>query len=206
MSNLTFQFYEIKKLPVAILDNFYSQEESELIWQELCFLNASFWGNKLEPPEKTGSAKDEHGNLLKSNSGVFLDEVYMKRNISNILSANRKIFLPEITDLLCEKSYFFHYIKNSTKDSTLVQYYENQNYYESHRDKSVITGISWFYKTPKSFLGGDLIIEQEIKIECRPNRMVIFPSILFHEVEKITMETKLLNKNLGRHSISQFIT
>ena len=55
-----FPFLEIKDL--------YNDKELKLIWQELEFLNCL---NKLQPPEKTGTAVDEKTNIpLKNNSGL----------------------------------------------------------------------------------------------------------------------------------------
>ena len=47
------------------------------------------------------------------------------------------------------------------------------------------------------FEGGNLIFDNNI-IECVANRIVLFPSILMHEVDKI--------KGTGRFSITHFIT
>jgi Rps23 Pro-64 3,4-dihydroxylase Tpa1-like proline 4-hydroxylase len=195
------KFREVCQLPVIIIDNFYTEEECESIWQELCFLNS---GNKLLESDKTGSATDDDGNILKKNKGIFLDQAYKIRKFSSILTLNRKIF--EVSNDLSEKISFFKYLKNSNYDATLIQYYENSDYYKLHEDESLITALTWFFKKPKSFTGGNLIFEDNSKIDCEYNRIVIFPSIIKHGVENVNLSSDLHNQNLGRYSISQFIS
>jgi hypothetical protein len=195
------ELYNVGGLPIVVIDDFYTKEECDLIWQELSFLNSTE-GN-FGGPEKTGTATHESV-ILKKNSGIFLDEVYNLRTFSNILNLNRKVF--SLSSSLTEKSFFFKYLDQSNQDSTLVQYYENSDYYKSHWDKSLITAISWFYQKPKSFSGGDIIFNDELKVECKYNRLVIFASVINHEVEEVKLGQNLLKQNLGRYSISQFIS
>jgi hypothetical protein len=95
----------------------------------------------------------------------------------------------------------------SNVDTTLVQYYENNDYYKLHSDHATLTAIFWMYDSPKKFVGGNFQFENGPAIECFTNRMLIFPSILKHEVEETKIVTEeLKNQNYGRFSISQFIS
>lgn len=205
---MIFSYHEVSKLPIAVIDNIYQSSEVNKIWQELCFLNND--PNKFYNPENTGSAytEDEDGNrnLLKQNKAVSLDWTFRDRGISNILTINRKLFTPEVTDELVKYSILFRYWCFANSDGSLVSYYENSDYYLPHHDNATMTALTWFYEKPKKFLGGDVIFEDQLKIECKFNRCVIFPSILNHEVEKISMQDIDLNQNLGRYTISQFIS
>lgn len=67
----------------------YDEKELELIWEELYFLTKP---NKLLTPDKFGAAYDGDGNYVTKSHAVELDTVYLNRNISNILSLNRKLF------------------------------------------------------------------------------------------------------------------
>ena len=72
-------------------------------------------------------------------------------------------------------------------------------------DQSVITTITWFFKEPKKFIGGDLLFpnyNELVKIEN--NLTVIFPSCIHHEVIPIKMEKRFTNMGLGRYSLSNF--
>lgn len=198
------QFFKHLDLPIIVVDEFYDFDACNKIWQELCFLNND---SKLLGPDATGSAWDEKTDTpLKNNLGIILDEIYKNRNVSNILKENRKLFSDEFADRLIEHSAFFRYLRAANLDTTVVQYYENSNYYKSHTDSATITAITWFYDQPKKFKGGNLIFEDNVVIEVEYNRTVLFPSILFHSVEEINMDSYYLNKNYGRYSITQLIS
>jgi Rps23 Pro-64 3,4-dihydroxylase Tpa1-like proline 4-hydroxylase len=201
---MEFNYYNVLNLPVVVVDNFYDEKACRLIWQELCFLNNA---DKLLEPEKTGSAFDiNNGTPLKNNVGITLDEIYLDRSVSNILKENRKIFFDEIADCFIDFNVFFRYLRASNLDTTIVQYYEDSDFYKSHTDSSTITAISWFYDQPKQFRGGQLIFEDGPTIDCKYNRMVVFPSILFHSVESVLMDENTKNQNAGRYSITQLIS
>jgi Rps23 Pro-64 3,4-dihydroxylase Tpa1-like proline 4-hydroxylase len=204
---MIFSYYEVKKLPVVVIDNYYSSMACSKIWQELCFLNND--PKKFKPPGQTGSASEiingERVNL-KDNLALGLDLVYLDRSISSILTENRQLFSQEVVSELEKFHYFFKFVRYANKDSTLVNYYENSHYYRSHMDESTITTLSFFYQNPKSFSGGNLIIEKELTIECLYNRFIIFPSILLHEVEMTSVPPELVGKNFGRYSITQLMS
>ena len=83
-------YFEVEKLPVVYIDDFYSSENYTKIWHELTFLN---YDNKLLGPDSNLGAYDEVGNPLKKNNGLLLDQVYSGyRAASNILSITRNIF------------------------------------------------------------------------------------------------------------------
>ena len=185
---------------IAIAENFYSEKELELIWKELDFLTKN---GKLLPPHKTGAARDEKGNPQKQNSALFLDEYYSNRNFSNILNVNRKIWR-EVNKQFIKSNLMFRYLRSCNEDSTLLNYYEDGDYYKPHHDTSVYTVITYLYKEPKKFTGGNLKLEDyNIEIEVKNNMVIYMPSILVHEVTPIIMEEN--SKGCGRYSISQFL-
>ncbi len=201
-------YNEVKKLPVVYIDNFYDDDACEQIWQELCYFNCEL--DKFKSATYTNSAfevVDGEKISLKDNSGLFLDDLYAQddRNNSAILKSNRKVFSEQVMSNLVELHYFFNYIKCSTVDITLLNYYEESQYYLPHRDAATVTALSFFYQNPKSFSGGCLIIDNELRIECTYNRFVVFPSILLHEVTPVSMASEMRDKNFGRYSITQFI-
>ena len=206
---MIFAYEEINKMPVVIIDEFYDEIASKKIMEELCFLNND--PRKLKPPEETGSAwipdnsyKDGR-RYLKSNKAVGLDSIYLDRTVSNILTENRKLFTNEVTGALVRLHPIFNYFNVINVDHTLVSYYEQSDNYESHHDHALLTAITWFYKTPKSFTGGNLILEDELKVDCISNRCVIFPSCMLHAVETINMKSDITENSSGRFAISQFL-
>ena len=187
--------------PYIIIYDFYTDEELELIWKELNFILND---HILKGPEKTGAAKT-NGVILKNNLGVFLDSFYSDRESSNILRVNRKIFkkIPEISDV---SNHWFLKNFKSNQDITLISYYENTDYYHKHHDNSLGTCLTWFYKEPKSFEGGNLLFEDYgIEIEVKNNCLIFFPSIIPHSVSEVIMDKKYFGKFMGRICMSQFI-
>lgn len=197
--------YFNNKFPYTIIDNFYDDRELDLIWEELNFL---CYYDKLDSPEQTGSAFDfnfetqtkEH---LKNNYGFFLDDIYLKRSLSNILKCNRKIFDNKQVFENHPSWFFKHFSCNH--DRTLLSYYENNGIYKFHSDSAYVTCLSWFYKEPRVFSGGNLEFETGETIELKNNRFILFPSMIKHSVTKISMEENYSNKKLGRFCITQFL-
>jgi hypothetical protein len=190
--------------PYLLIENLYSEKELAQIWQELDFLT---YPSKLEPPENTASAY--YYNLpLKKNSGLFLDNIYSKREISNILTINKKLFDKQILDEFSDLCFPYQNINNTNLDVTLLSYYENGGYYKEHTDTALYTCITWFFKEPKSFSGGDFNFNQyDIKIEIKNNMTVIFPSFVAHSVDEIKMSEDFDSQlsGYGRYSMTQFL-
>ena len=180
------------------VENFYSEKELELIWEELNFLNKP---GKLLPPNETGSATNCFGSPIKRNEAICLDNVYEKnRQISNILTVNRKLFNSDV--LKKEESWFFNN-KPIRRDFTLISYYEDKGHYLSHSDKASITALCWLFKEPRKFKGGDLTFGNfSLTIPLNNNFMLIFPSQIDHEVSEI--KSGNLTRGEGRYCITQF--
>lgn len=191
--------------PIAVIDDFYDEEELSLIWLELNFLTNI---NKLHSPKETFGAVDKEHNQLKSNHGVFLEDIYQDRKFSDILTLNRKMFSDDIRKTLISVSPEFKYAENINFDLTLLSYYENNDFYKGHRDNSILSYVYWCNKEPKQFTGGDLYFEElETKIGYRNNRLVVFPSHYIHVVSNVEMEDKDDNNKFstfGRYSMSTF--
>lgn len=200
--------FKISKLPtitpILHVQGLYSIEEQELIWEELKFLAKK---DKLLPPERTGAAIDADGNIKKSSRGIFLDSCYGYRELSNILQINRKIFSKEFVAEAVKESPIFNYITTSTSDHTLLSYYESSNYYLPHFDSATLTAITYIWKTPRQFSGGELIFHDDnykVDVECFDT--IIFPSFMVHEVTPVKLNNGVPEWQYnGRFAISQFI-
>lgn len=188
--------------PCIIIEDYYNEEEKALIWKELDFFLPS-----LKSPDHTGSAVDSVTNeTLKRNKGLYLDSIFNDRDVSNILKVNRKLFhmLEEEKDNIGYNNWFFKN-QNTHSDTTLVSYYETSDYYKPHKDESLFTSLTWFYKEPKSFTGGDFNFpDYNITIECQHNMTVIFPSMIRHSVDSVSVDDDKLDQGYGRWSITQF--
>ena len=189
-----------KPFPYLKIRNFYNPEELRLIWQELDFLTHY---NKMNPPEQTG----QKGPHMKHNVGLFLDELYRDRKYSNILGVNRKLFSEEVVNAYTSLHITYNTYRLCNFDTTLVSYYENSSYYKSHHDLAVATSVTWIFKEPKKFKGGDFIFSQfNEKIEVENNMTVIFPSCMLHEVTSIEMDISAIPYDgNGRYCLSNFV-
>ena len=139
-------------LPVVVIDDYYDDQAVEKIWREIEFYSSQ---DNLKTPEHTGGAtsisSDGSIEFLKQNKGIYLDQIYLDRKISCILTENRKTFSQPIIQQLVDIHVIFRYLQNVNKDCTLLSYYENSDYYKPHTDCSVITILSWFYKKPNCY-------------------------------------------------------
>ena len=188
--------------PYIVIDDYYERNELEYIWEELDFLSHP---NKLKRATKrSGGASDNDGKLLKRNFHRYLDGIYVERELSNILTVNRKLFEDDCKLFRQHPHWFFQNVVFDA-DYTQVGYYEDNDEYGQHYDCATATSLTWLYREPKRFTGGDLFLGHEkIKIDCVNNRTLIFPSMIRHSVNKIQMEREHQNKRLGRYAISQF--
>jgi Rps23 Pro-64 3,4-dihydroxylase Tpa1-like proline 4-hydroxylase len=190
--------------PYIRIFDLYEENELKLIWEELEFiLNDRI----ISGPEVTGSATDDENNFLKKNKGIFLDELYSDRNTSNILTLNRKVFINLAH--ISNQSNFWLFKKSlisANWDTTLISYYENSDHYKKHSDISEFTCLTWFFKKPKKFSGGDLIFPDfNFKIEVEDNSFILFPSGIEHEVSEVKMNPENMGKKMGRVCMSQFM-
>ena len=200
--------------PYILIDDFYNKEEQDLIWEELNFLS---YEHKLKSPKETGAAyipadhsDSEEEVVLKNNKGLFLEDVYNNKECSNILKVNKKLF---DIDLTKHGSWFFQNITETmTKSTNLISYYEDndeeKSYYAPHRDISLVTCLTWFYKgTSKKFKGGDLYFpDYDNKcVEVKYNRVILFPSFIRHAVDNVVVEECFKRRYMGRYCLTTFM-
>tara|TARA_R100000008_G_C3528471_1_gene137918 strand:- start:240 stop:842 length:603 start_codon:yes stop_codon:yes gene_type:complete len=188
-------------LPFIYIENLYTEEELKGIWAELDYYQAN--GNILG--HGTRPAKDENDQEKTVKTGIFTDNVFYNREHSNILTLNRKIFE---NNIICDNPdswYFRHFSPN--QDFTLTSYYEDGGVYLPHTDNANVTVITWLYKEPKKFKGGDFHFpEHNIDIKCLHNHAVAFPGQAAHAVDMVKMDKEDCGKGLGRYAISQFLS
>jgi Rps23 Pro-64 3,4-dihydroxylase Tpa1-like proline 4-hydroxylase len=191
-------------VPYILIDDYFSNHELIEIWKELDFLTSPI---KMMNENQTGSASVD-GNILKNGYGIFLNNLYKSHEISNILQHVKKLFDQDLVKQFIEKNLIFNYFYSCNYDVTLVNYYEDGNYYNLHRDDSMLTCIIPLYKEPLAFKGGDFVLgSKDYVIPLKNNQMIIFPGCVPHAVTPIefTTENTKFSGN-GRYSINQFIS
>ena len=197
----------VDPFPHLILENFYNEEELDLIWEELNFYTK---------PGKLLEAKDFGGVVDKTNSkALLLDNIYINRskdgkpnyrNISNIIGVTRKIFESGVLDRFAEIHDCCAIAPFCNWDITKVRYYHNGEYYEPHIDKSIqFLAFSYFYREPKKFEGGELIFPKyDYEYSCDNNSLIIFPGWVEHGVREVKIEESNYYDGYGRYAITNF--
>ena len=196
-----------KVFPFFYVDDFYTPEEEKLIWRELDFYtdrpNAPLF-HRAEEDKRTGRYRD--GTAQSKGWRIYLNNLYQIQNVSHILRLQPlKMSSDEIQDAIKETGPNFRMYGITNFDQMLINYYEGGDYYEPHTDGFMMTVICWFYRTPKSYTGGDLTFTDiDVILECKHNRMVMFPSYYFHMVYPIKMKDKNSEMGQGRYAIQDF--
>ena len=186
--------------PHMIVKNFYNESELKLIWEELDFYT------------KDGKLFDAHefgGVVDKTNSkAIWLDKVFSKkyRNLSNILTANRKVFNKNVLEAFGNVHDCCYIAKSCNYDTTKVRYYHNGDYYDPHIDKTVqFLGFSYFYREPKKFEGGELIFPKyDYKFNCDNNSLIMMPGWVEHGVSQVKIQDSDYFDGYGRYAITSF--
>ena len=202
---MKFNIKTVNQTPVLWSDNFFSDDEIGVMKKECDKIRVL---GLINDPD-TGSAKTE-GEDQSKNDSVFLEKLYRSEpRLSDTMNITRiRLFDPEFKKYLVDIHPYFLTLKSlhiSNGVSTLLSYYDDSQYYKPHRDIAFVTVLTWFYENPKAFEGGDFIIENDFKIECKHGRTVFMPSYLLHEVTPVTMPEDKKGKGLGRYSISNFM-
>jgi len=173
------------KIPYFLKRNVFSDTELSLIFDELQFLNNSYL---MQPPENSGSARNDNGDRIKKNNGVFLRNVYSREDASSII----RLIKDRLSDFGMQYSKL--HITNLTAAGTneiwfLVSYYENGDHYKPHEDATFATALFWFNKEPQKFTGGNLTFNNTNEVvEYKNNTCVIFPGWARHSVSSVNYD------------------
>ena len=195
-----------KEFPFLYVDDWYTPEEEELIWKELDFYTNPTTMHRAENDPTTGYHDD--GTTMSESWRVHLDGLYSRREVSHILRLQPlKVKSDEMQTAIDETGPNFRLYGITNYDQMMVNYYENDDYYEPHQDVFMMTTICWFHRIPKAYTGGDVTFHDiDTILECNHNRMVMFPSYYFHEVLPVKMKDKNLEMGWGRYAIINFLT
>ena len=188
--------------PFIIVDDWYSQEEEKFVWNELIYFHNI---NEFEKAEENCAADND---ITKAkNSRLYYDLIFKDKKYSYINKMLYKVRNKDFHKVIEDVMPIGKILKHTDFDNTLVNYYEHGDEYKSHYDYSMFTMLIFFYKQPKKFSGGDLYFEENnVTVECKHNRMVLFPGYYLHQVKKVLMNNNDFNIMNGRFSITHFIS
>ncbi len=199
---------ELDKFPYVLVDDFYNEQELTEIWEELDYICSPKRMNRAAIENGGAWDRDVYGNkqLLKYNWTMWLDPFFSQnREHSNILSVNRKLF-SNMNLFEDHPHWLINDVDALQKDYSQIAYYEDSDVYKVHRDYSRLTCLTWFFREPKKFTGGNLQFPLfDIEIECKNNRMIIFPGAVPHAATKVFMEEEHMGQKLGRFVMVQLL-
>lgn len=188
--------------PIFVKDNFFSEEEESLIWNGL---NKIHELDLFSPPNETGGAIIDNVQLKKNNGYFLIPERIIDDEIKYLYEILSKVF-KSTTYEYSKINLWTSTILNTRRHSSLISYYENNDYYNPHRDISIFTILIWFYREPKKFSGGNLFLhDMEREVEVKNNRLIIIPSRALHSVSPILLSEENQNEKNGRYCISLFL-
>ena len=188
-------------LKPVVIDNWYTKKELKRVYKEL-----DFYTTKEKLITQHGNVAVKDGRDQADCYRVPLDSYYSQsgRKLSDIISLMEKMRQTTFHDYITKTCGIYNGFKNTSIDSSMIAYYEDTQYYEPHTDTCKYSILIWINKEPKKFTGGDLILpDLKTKIECKNNRLVLFPGMMFHEVTEVKMKGKYKLGD-GRYCIVHF--
>ena len=199
MQNISADAYT-KPFPHIVFHNFYTDEELDLIWEELNFYTK---------PNKLFDVEDYMGVVGYTKAkALHLDSVYTGKNrvLSNILEVSRKVFDDQILEPFSNLDDCCTFAKSTNYDHTKVRYYHNGDYYKSHTDTYFeFLAFSYFYKEPKRFDGGNLIFPKyDYEFNCEHNSLIMMPAWVEHGVSEVKIKDSDYYEGYGRYAITHF--
>lgn len=193
------------KPEILLFDGWYSKEEEALVWKELDLFSQQ---DKFERAENTVVAKNRDGTPKGKSFRLYLSLFYNNNyaHMSPIQNFSSKVLDPKFQQIVRDESPMFsRTFFNTNKTHTLISYYDDSDYYDSHIDSFFWTMLIWFYKEPKKFTGGDLYFEDfDITIPIKHNRAIMFPCYYMHASTLVNLPQEEKFKNLGKYTITHF--
>lgn len=194
--------YHEERIPFVVIDGFYDDNEQSEIMVELDYLCTE---RRLIPPFKDKSGAKEKNKNVKNVGCLYLEDFYAKRRHSNILTITDRLFSDGYSMIDNHPHWYFD-LDSINHHNTHILYYEDTNEYPAHKDTCRFTAVTYFYREPKKFEGGDLqFTDYQIQVECVNNRIIVFPSMLNHRSTPVRMlenDTQIKN---GKFCITHFL-
>jgi Rps23 Pro-64 3,4-dihydroxylase Tpa1-like proline 4-hydroxylase len=189
-----------------VIDETFDDDELLKIWEDIDSIQAK---KLFEYPNEKNSAYNmslDKPVPLKQNHGVFLDPLMEDGTVNHIPAIASKLFHAKgLTDVLIDIHPALSIFANLNYSRSLLSYYTNTDHYKPHTDNAVFTILTWLYREPKSWSGGELILNNwDITIEPKHNRSLVIPSSFTHEVTPVKMMPGSDATTMGRYCISQF--
>jgi hypothetical protein len=173
------QGFRAGNLSYAVIDDFYTPEELTRINVELGQLLPH-----AESPQATAAAGNRAQGYVKKGGAVWLSD----HPDSVIAQLSIKLRSQEVVETLYGHDVIFVALHVANSCSGILNYYQDSDYYGPHMDNSTLTAVTMF--RIGEFTGGDFWLpQQNVKVEFKENRVVIFPGCAQHKADSIQAAT-----------------
>jgi Rps23 Pro-64 3,4-dihydroxylase Tpa1-like proline 4-hydroxylase len=194
--------------PFLVVDNWYDDKSEKGVWSELNFLSHNDRSEQKRADKDKNVARDLKTKVpLGKSYRWYLNVIYTTegKTYSSIIRHMENFRTPEFHKIIKHIMPQCRSFLSSNQDTSMVSYYENNDYYKAHHDSAQWTSLCWFFREPKQFTGGGLTFtEPNYKINLKHNRMVMFPSYMMHEVEPVKFDKQPKDMGYGRYTITHF--
>lgn len=190
-------------VPYLRIEDFFSKVELEqLIFPELEYYVK---GGKLQDASQTGSARDENNKVIKKNSGLFIETLYRDSANSSIATCVNRLWNTDVCEALERTGPWNRSWRIANTSATLVNYYQDGDYYLPHIDQVQYTLLIWLWREPKNWTGGQFMFNDfSHTVPMKNNSAILFPGCYTHGVERVSMLNPSFNDGTGRYCISRF--
>jgi Rps23 Pro-64 3,4-dihydroxylase Tpa1-like proline 4-hydroxylase len=183
--------------PALVIDDFLVEEQSSMILQECIDLKKVFMPGMVFDGKNSTKVDPSY----RTNEVVYLDEIFRSApERSHILSIiGKKIWTDECRALWHEGYSIFDVINYCTRHEAVLSRYGDDQLYHRHQDTRwdhityrLVTMVYYVNREPEKFSGGELVLwhdSEQVKIQAKHNRAVVFPSFLMHQVETVQMKS-----------------
>jgi Rps23 Pro-64 3,4-dihydroxylase Tpa1-like proline 4-hydroxylase len=189
------------------IEDTFSSDQLTLIWKELDFITNR---NAMKHWENSKEKLGEELQTEKMNNVFYPFEKYRDpMSISPItVFSQAQLFNDNMFEFYESINPCHGLYRHQNFYTTFISYYQDSDKYDYHRDNSCYTCLTYLYKEPKSFEGGEITLKvsgvEETK-EIKNNMSIIFPGVYQHRVSPITMSEEFGKySTYGRYCISQF--
>jgi Rps23 Pro-64 3,4-dihydroxylase Tpa1-like proline 4-hydroxylase len=155
---------------------------------------------KLIPFMTPGIVNSDRGNVVapsyKMNKNIWLFQFFKAHNVDKNMATTFEKYMwsEKMKDIIKETNdSLFRSLLYTDSSQLLLSSYEEGGHYAWHRDYNPTVSINYMYaKQPQKFKGGDFIFgtwDEKVeskRVEFKNNRMVMFPSRVWHMVEPVT--------------------
>ncbi|HWE51408.1 MAG TPA: 2OG-Fe(II) oxygenase [Bryobacteraceae bacterium] len=198
--------------PVLVIDEFLPPAAAWDVLGECLSLRPVYM------PARVGQGQENRvDDRLRRNDVVYLDSVFSPAPDRSVILRTMKgaIWSQEAKQIWHAGDFVFDIVNYATHHETVLSRYGTCDFYGRHQDTKhdktdpgsirhrLVTMVYYVNRTPEKFTGGALTLhknQKSLTVDPAHNRLVVFPSFTFHEVEKVTLEDDAFEN--GRFSLN----